>query len=137
MDTTAYKRRHPAFAIIQQLTVNMSTSLEKKMEELMLDESKAMDAVSKDNYKVFAFAKLPNLEPECELQVQYIRQLWNAVGNLIDRDEFYSTFSSECAELALRYENYHMETAFENENKEWAMERMVQLVQMVQWNSCW
>ena len=35
MDTTAYKRRHPAFAIIQQLTVNMSTSLEKKMEELM------------------------------------------------------------------------------------------------------
>ena len=120
MDTTAYKRRHPAFAFIQQLTVNMSTSL-----ELMLDETKAMDAVFKDNYKVFAYAKLSNLEPEWELQVQHIRQLWNAVGNLIDRNEFYSMFSSECAELALPYENYHMETAFENANKEWAMELMV------------
>ena len=125
MDTMAYKRRHPAFAIIQQMTVNMSTSLEKKMEELMSDETKAMDAVFKDNYKVFAFSKLPNLEPEWELQVQHIRQLWNAVGNLIDRNKFYSLFSSACAELALPYENYHMETAFENANKEWAMELMV------------
>ena len=74
MDTTAYKRHHPAFAFIQQLTVNMSTS-----PELMLDETKAMNAVFKDNYKVFAFAKLSNLEPEWELQVQHIRQLWNAV----------------------------------------------------------
>ena len=56
---------------------------------------------------------------------QHIRQLWNAVGNLIDRNEFYSMFSSECAKLALPYENYHMETAFENANKEWAMELMV------------
>ena len=63
MDTTAYKRRHPTFAIIQQLTVNVSTSLEKTMEELMLDETKAIDAVFKDNYKVFAFEKLSNLEP--------------------------------------------------------------------------
>ena len=34
-------------------------------------------------------------------------------------------FSSESAELALPYENYHMETAFENANKEWAMELIV------------
>ena len=62
MDTAECKMRiHPAFAIIQQLTVNMSTSLEKKMEELMLDETKTMDAVLKDNYKVFAFAKLSSL----------------------------------------------------------------------------
>ena len=92
------------------------------MEELMLDETKAMDAVFKDNYKVYAFAKLSCLEPEWELQVQHIRQLWNAVGNLIDRDEFYSMSSSECAERALPYEHYHMETAIENANKEWAME---------------
>ena len=115
MDTMAYKRPHPAFAIIQQLTVNMSTSLELRQ----------MDAVFKDIYKVFAFSKLPNLEPEWELQVQHIRQLWNAVRNLIDRDKFYSIFSSACAELALPYENYHMETAFENANKEWARELMV------------
>ena len=89
MDTTAYKRHHPAFAIIQQLTVNMSTSLKKTMEELMLDETKAMDVVFKDNYKVFAFAKLSNLEREWELQVQHIRQLWNAVGNLIDEFLFH------------------------------------------------
>ena len=127
MDTTAYKSIHPpTFTIIQQLTVNMPTSL-----ELMLDETKAMDAVFKDNYKVFAFAKLSNLEPEWELQVQYIRQLWNTVGNLIDRNEFYSMFSFECAELALPYENYHMETAFENANKEWAMELMVQVVDRI------
>ena len=125
MDTTAYKSIHPTFTINQQLTVNMSTSLEKKMEELMLDETKAMDAVFKDIYKVFAFSKLPNLEPEWELQVQHIRQLWNAVRNLIDRDKFYSLFSSACAELALPYENYNMETAFENANKEWATELMV------------
>ena len=55
-------------------TVNMSTSL-----ELMLDETKAMDVVFKDNYKVCAFAQLSNLEPEWELQLQHIRQLWNAV----------------------------------------------------------
>ena len=87
MDTTAYKRRHPVFAVIQQLTVNMSTSLE-------LRQTKAMDDVFKDNYKVFAFAKLSSLEPEWELQVQHIRQLWNAVGHLIYRNEFYSMFSS-------------------------------------------
>ena len=33
-------------------------------------------------------------------------------------------FSSECAEIALPYKNYHMETAFENANKEWAIEMM-------------
>ena len=71
----------------------------------------------KDIYKVFAFSKLPNLEPEWELQVQHIRQLWNAVRNLIDRDRFYSVFSSACSEVALPYENYHMETAFENANR--------------------
>ena len=48
------------------------------------------------------------------------------VRHLIDRDEFYSFFSSECAKLiSLPYENYHMETAFEKANKEWAMELMV------------
>ena len=51
--------------------------------------------------------------------------LWNAVGNLIDRNEFYSMLSFECTEIALSYENYHMETAFENANKEWAMELIV------------
>ena len=55
----------------------------------MLDEAKAMDAVFKDHYKVYAFAKLSYLDPEWELQVQHIRQLWNAVGNLIDHDEFF------------------------------------------------
>ena len=81
----------------------MSASLEKKMEELR--QTKAMDAVFKDNYRVHAFAKLSCVEPEWEQQVQHIRQLWNTVGSLIDRDEFYSIFSSECAELALPYEN--------------------------------
>ena len=61
------------------------------------------------------------LEPEWELQG---RQLWNAVGNWIDRDEFYSMVSSECSELALPYENYHMETAFENANKKRAKKLM-------------
>ena len=88
-------------------------------------QGKAMDAVFKDNYNVFAFAKLSNLEPEWELQLQHIRKLWNAVGNLIDRNALYSMFSSECAELALPYETYHMKTAFENANKEWAMKLMV------------
>ena len=84
-----------------------------------------MDAVFKDNYKVFAFAKLSSLEPEWELHVQHIRQLWNAVGNLIDRNEFYSMCPSKCAKLALPYENYHMQTALENANKERAMKLMV------------
>ena len=57
--------------------------------------------------------------------VAFRSQLWNAIGNLIDRDQFYSMFSSECAELTLPYENYHMDTAFENANKEWTMELMV------------
>ena len=91
----------------------------------MSTSQRQMDALFKDIYKVFAFSKLPSLEPEWELQVQHIRQLWNAVRNLIDRDRFYSVFSSACAEVALPYENYHMETAFENANKEWATELMV------------
>ena len=48
-------------------------------------------------------------------------QLWNAVGNMIDRNEFYSILSAECAKIVSSYENYHMETAFENANEEWAM----------------
>ena len=44
-------------------------------------------------------------------------------------------FSSECAELALPYENYHMETAFENANQGWEMELMVlDLPVMIQMN---
>ena len=91
----------------------MSTAL-----ELMLDETKAIDAVFKDNYKVFAFTKLSSLEPEWE---RHIRQHWNAVENLIDRNEFYSMFSFECAELALPFENYHMETVYrmQTRNGQW------------------
>ena len=40
-------------------------------------------------------------------------------------------FSSEYAELALLYENYHMETAFENANNEWAIELMVLIVDKI------
>ena len=72
------------------------------MEELR--QTKANDAVFKDNYKVYAFAKHSYLEPEWELQVQHIRQLWNTVGNLIDRmDRFclqaYSFFMGVMIEI--------------------------------------
>ena len=90
-----------------------------------------MDVVFKDKKKVFAFAKLSSLEPECELHVKHIRQLWNAVGNLIDHNKFYSMFSAECANLALSYENYHMEAALENANMEWAMELIVLIAERI------
>ena len=55
-----------------------------------------MDVVFKDNYKVFVFSLLGHLQPEWELQVQNLHDLWNAVGDMIDRDEFLLSFTSEC-----------------------------------------
>ena len=97
--------------------------------------------IHSDVSDVYLFANLTPV-PQWELQVQHISQLWNAIGNLIDHnefysmfylncDEFYSLFSYECAKRTLPYENCHMETAFEKANKERAMELIVLVVDRI------
>ena len=44
-----------------------------------------MDEVFKDDYKIFAFARLPRVEPVTERQVHDLPQLWNKVDKKIDR----------------------------------------------------
>ena len=45
-----------------------------------------MDEVFKHNYKIYAFARLPRVEPVSERQVHDLPQLWNKVDKEIDRD---------------------------------------------------
>lgn len=85
----------------------------------------AMDDVFKFTYKVFVKSFLYNLEPEWHLQVKNLPALWEPVGKLIDHTEFYSMFSSECADLKLPCEDYDMKEAFEKVNNEWSEELML------------
>ena len=74
-------------------------------------------------YLVLQSFHVENLNGNCRWTICVI--YGTPLGNLIDRDEFYSMFSSEYVELALPYKNYHMETTFEKAIKVWAMELMV------------
>lgn len=84
-----------------------------------------MDDVFKFNYRVFAFSILPEIEPESYRQVHDLPQLWERVNDLINRDEFYLAFSSECQELDLPFPDYDLDSAFIKAQTEWAEEIMV------------
>ena len=94
-----------------------------------------MDEVFKDNYMIFAFERLPLIEPVCERQVHDLPQLWNKVDNLIDRDEFFLSFSSHCKQLDLPFTQYDLDSAFEKAQTEWAGEIMVATADfLLKWN---
>jgi len=94
-----------------------------------------MDEVFKHNYKIYAFARLPRVEPVTERQVHDLPQLWNKVDKEIDRKEFLSSFSSVCKQLDLPFKEYDLDSAFEKAQTEWAEEIMVATAdQLLKWN---
>lgn len=109
------------YQYLQPTTVmarNAATALIEAIQHIKMDE------VFKTNYTIFAFSKLPNIEPEYQRQVHDLPQLWSQVDGLVDRDEFYLAFSSECQELDLPFPNYDLNSAFIKAQTEWAQELM-------------
>ena len=94
-----------------------------------------MDQVFKDNYKIYAFSKLPKIEPVSGRQVHDLPELWNKVDNLIDREEFLLSFAWECQQLNLPFEEYDLEYAFIKAQTEWAAEIMTATADFIlKWN---
>lgn len=58
-------------------------------------------------------------------QVVNMPNLWESVGNRIDRTHFTKMFVGECKELGLPYQTYDMDDAFNKANGEWAEELIV------------
>ena len=86
---------------------------------------------SKTIIKCLYFLLLERLQREWELQVQNLHDFWNAVGDMIDRAELWLSFTSECFELELSFEDYAIEEAFEKAKKEWSEELMILVADMI------
>ena len=110
---------HQYFQPVTDIARSGATALIEAVQHIKMDE------VFKTNYSVFAFAKLPLIEPEYQRQVHDLPQLWESVDDLINRDEFYLSFSSECQELDLPFPDYDLDSAFIKAQTEWAEEIMV------------
>ena len=82
-----------------------------------------MDKVFKENYKMFVFDRLPLIEPVYQRQVHDLPQLWSKVDDLIDREEFFLAFASQCKELP--FTEYDLDSAFEKAQTEWAEDIMI------------
>ena len=79
-----------------------------------------MDKVFKENYKMFVFDRLPLIKPVYQRQVQDLSQLWSKVDDLIDREELFLAFASQCNRLEIPFIEYDLDSAFEKAQTEWA-----------------
>ena len=84
-----------------------------------------MDDIFKNDYKCYAFAFLPDVERSWMKQVVNMPELWDKVGQCIDRTQFTATIISECQELDLPYNTYNLDEAFNKAQNEWADELII------------
>ena len=61
---------------------------------------------------MFVFDRLPLIEPVYQRQVHDLPQLWSKVDDLIDREEFFPAFASQCNRLELPFPEYDLDSAF-------------------------
>ena len=61
----------------------------------MLTEKMDMEAVFMENYKVHVFSKLPRLNRDWSFQVDNLHELWNTAADMINRAEFWLSFTSK------------------------------------------
>ena len=82
-----------------------------------------MDDVFMENYKVHVFSILPRLDSDWSFQVDNLHELWNTAADMINRAEFWLSFTSECFQFELPFEEYNIEEAFDKDEE--GMERRI------------
>ena len=90
-----------------------------------------MDAIFMENYKVHVFSILPRLDRDWRFQVDNLHELWNTAADMMNRAEFWLSFTSECFQFELPFEEYDIEGAFDKARKEWKEELMILVADMM------
>ena len=78
----------------------MKRALEKVKQKMDMDD------VFMDYYKVHVFSILPRLNSDGRLQVDNLPELWNTAADMINHTEFWLSFTSECFQFELPFEEY-------------------------------
>ena len=85
-----------------------------------------MDNHFKFWYETYAVSILTKMEKDWKKVVNNIDDLWECVGDLIDRQDFKNSFYNESEHLL--FISYDFEEAFEKANTEWRIELMQRFV---------
>ena len=88
----------------------------------------SMDNIFKSWYETYIFSILPKFGLSWTQEVKQINDLWDAAGQLIDKNSFRESFNAECNELDLNSNLFNIEIAFEKANTEWRSEIMTDVV---------
>ena len=94
-----------------------------------------MENIFKDTYSTFVFSKIPSIEPNIYRQVYDLPQQWEKADRLIDRDDFFLSFTVHCKELDLPFIGFYLTSAFLKAQKEWVQDIMLQTADFIlKWN---
>ena len=86
--------------------------------------NKIMDEIFKGCYGDYIFSLLGKFNLSFKEQIVQLNNLWESVGNLIDKTEFQQSFTSRCIEMLQHSDTYDMQAAFTAANTYWRLEIM-------------
>ena len=95
------------------------------------DHDIEMENIFKDIYSTFIFSIIPSIEPNVYHQVHHLPQLFEKVEKLIDRDDFFLSFTIHCKELDLPFMEFDLTSAFVKAQREWAQDIMIQTADLI------
>ena len=94
-----------------------------------------MEELFKDMYVIYIVRLLPRVEPDYTFQLQYLHHIWQDVGDLIRRREFFDDFALQCDEFGYLPDFYNIEDAFDFANRDWKPELMGRVIEMIKHNN--
>ena len=90
-----------------------------------------MDEIFKECYSAYVFSHLPNFKLQWREQVLQLNNLWEIVGELINKQKFYVSFCERCCEHVLNSYGYDLKTAFKMANTTWRSELMTSVSNLI------
>lgn len=90
-------------------------------------DMKIMDEEFKFWYVTCIFQDSDYLDPCWKQQVMLLQDQWDELAQMIDKNDFYRSFSKSCAELNQPAREYALEEAFGKAKKEWKIELMLRV----------
>ena len=90
-----------------------------------------MDDIFKFTYEVFVFANVHMIEPEWDMQVLRLHEIWEDLRAYFNEYSFVNLFSSHCAELDLPAETYNLKKGFEMATHEWRNELIINVADRI------
>ena len=90
---------------------DLKRALEKVKQKMDIDN------VFINNYKVHVFPILQRLDSDWRFQVDNLHELWNTAADIRNRAESWISFTPECFQFELPFEEYDIE-AFDKARKE-------------------